>query len=79
MKKTAQTVIPVALLLASEQSGASAIKADNQAHVQELSSLIEQAMTETNADSQTVSNSEALSATQINTQIQSTVEEAIKS
>lgn len=53
--------------------GADAIKVDNQAHMQELSGLIQQAMT----DSQTVSTSEA--ATQINSQIQTTVQEAIKS
>ena len=43
----------MALLMTSE-----AIKVDNQAHVQELSSLIQQTMSET----QTVSTSEAISA-----------------
>lgn len=66
------------LLAATEHRVAEAIKVDNQAHVQELSSLIQQAMTETDADSQTVSTSEANSATQINSQIQNTVQEAIK-
>lgn len=59
----------MALLLA----GAEAITVDNQAHVQELSSLIQQAVSET--DSQTVSTSEANSASQINSQIQNTVQE----
>ena len=52
-----------------------AAKVDNQAHVQELSSLIQEAMSET----ETVSNSQAISASQINSQIQNTVNQAIKS
>ena len=40
MKKTAQTIVPMALILASAESGANAIKVDEQAHMQELSSLI---------------------------------------
>ena len=55
-------------------SATEAAKVDNQAHVQELSSLIQQAMTET----ETVSTSEAFSASQLNSQIQNTVHEAIK-
>jgi hypothetical protein len=55
----------MAMILAAGE--AEAIKVDNQAHVQELSSLVQEAMT------QTVSTSEALSAQQINSQIQSTV------
>ena len=63
----------MALLLASAEG----IKVDNQAHVQELSSLIQEAMSVSNANSQSVSTSEALSAEQINSQIHSTVKEAI--
>ena len=37
MKKSAQTVIPMAMLL----SGAEAAKVNNQAHIEELSSLIQ--------------------------------------
>jgi hypothetical protein len=37
MKKTAQTIVPMALLLAAAEG----VKVDNQAHVQELSSLIQ--------------------------------------
>ena len=59
----------MAMLLSATQ----ATKIDNQAHVQELSSLVEQAMTET------VSTSSALSASQISSQIQTTVHEANKS
>ena len=73
MKKTAQTIVPMALYLASGE--VEAVKVDQQAHVEELSSLVQQALTETN----TVSTSEAISAQQINTQIHSTVQEAIKS
>lgn len=63
----------MAMLLSATQ----AAKVDNQAHVQELSSLIQQAMTESN--SETVSTSYASTASQINSQIQNTVHEAIKS
>lgn len=56
-------------------AAAEAAKVDNQAHVQELSSLIQEAMSET----ETVSNSQAISASQINSQIQNTVNQAIKS
>ena len=65
------------LLAATEQNVAEAIKVDNQAHISELSSLIQQNMAETDANSQTVSTSEVNSATQINSQIQNTVKEAI--
>lgn len=61
----------MALLLSATE----AAKVDNQAHVQELSSLIQQAMTE----SETVSTSQAFSASQLNSQIQNTVHAAIKS
>ena len=71
MKKSAQTVVPLALLLA----GAEAAKVDNQAHIQELSSLVQQALSET----ETVSTSEADATSQINSQIQNTVNEAIES
>ena len=40
MKKTAQTIVPMALLLASAESGVDATQLDNQAHMQELSSMI---------------------------------------
>ena len=73
MKKSAQTVVPLAMLLATGE----AAKVDNQAHIEELSSMVQQAMTE--SSSETVSTSEALSASQINSQIQTTVHEAIKS
>ena len=71
MKKSAQTVVPLALLL----SGAEAAKVDNQAHIQELSSLVQQALSET----ETVSTSDAEATSQINSQIQNTVNEAIES
>lgn len=41
------------LLAATEQNVAEAIKVDNQAHISELSSLIQQNMAETDANSQT--------------------------
>jgi hypothetical protein len=77
--KLAKSLIPVGLMISIQQAtGVEAAQVDTQAHIQEVASLVQQAMQQAGESVGTQSELATLSESEINSQIHSTIEEAIK-
>ena len=75
----AKNLIPIGLMVTIQQSsGAQAAQVDTQAHIQEMTSLVQQALTQATSEAGVKTDLAALSSAEINSQIHTTLQQAIK-